>query len=177
MITITALKWVSPFAQGQVRDHRVRWVLNEVGWPYQVRLPTLWISRLPSIAQSSRSARSQFGGRRPATAVRDRRHPAQRCDTRAGRLLPPDDGDRALVVCCFFAALNSLEPPLANLAEVDFFIEDEELKSKRRPDVVAAVKGLSLAPPVVGVHLVDHHEDVLRVALEAPRPVHRSFAG
>jgi hypothetical protein len=31
MITITAFKWVPPFAQGQVRDHRVRWVLNEVG--------------------------------------------------------------------------------------------------------------------------------------------------
>jgi glutathione S-transferase len=38
MITITALKWVPPFAQGQVRDHRARWVLNEVGWPYDVRL-------------------------------------------------------------------------------------------------------------------------------------------
>ena len=38
MITITAFKWVPPFAQGQVRDHRVRWVLNEVGWSYEVRL-------------------------------------------------------------------------------------------------------------------------------------------
>ena len=38
MITITALKWVPPFAQGQVRDHRVRWILNEVGRPYEVRL-------------------------------------------------------------------------------------------------------------------------------------------
>lgn len=38
MITITALKWVPPFAQGNVRDHRARWVLNEVEWPYRVRL-------------------------------------------------------------------------------------------------------------------------------------------
>lgn len=38
MITVTAFKWVPPFAQGQVRDHRIRWVLNEVGWPYQVKL-------------------------------------------------------------------------------------------------------------------------------------------
>jgi glutathione S-transferase len=60
--------------------------------------------------------------------------------TRSGRLLPPDDGYRALVVCWLFAALNSLEPPLSNLAEVDFFIEDAELKSKRRPDVIAAVR-------------------------------------
>ena len=38
MITITAMKWAPPFAAGNVRDHRVRWVLNEVGWPYDVRL-------------------------------------------------------------------------------------------------------------------------------------------
>ena len=38
MITITAFKWLSPFAQGQVRDHRLRRVLNEVGRPYKVRL-------------------------------------------------------------------------------------------------------------------------------------------
>lgn len=37
-ITITALKWVPPFAQGQVRDHPARCVLNEVSWPYKVRL-------------------------------------------------------------------------------------------------------------------------------------------
>ena len=33
-----------PFAAGNVRDHRLRWILNEVGWPYEVRLvdaPTL----------------------------------------------------------------------------------------------------------------------------------------
>ncbi|RYE86495.1 MAG: glutathione S-transferase family protein, partial [Myxococcales bacterium] len=38
MITITALRWVPPFAQGNVRDLRVRWVLEETGLPYEVRL-------------------------------------------------------------------------------------------------------------------------------------------
>jgi len=38
MITITALKWVVPFAQGQVRDHRLPWILREVGWEYVVEL-------------------------------------------------------------------------------------------------------------------------------------------
>jgi glutathione S-transferase len=37
------------------------------------------------------------------------------------------------------AALNSIEPPFMNLAEVDFFIEDERKKAARRPDVVKAV--------------------------------------
>src|SRR5215217_1227328 len=38
MITISAFKWVPPFAQGQVRDLRVRWALEEAGLPYRARL-------------------------------------------------------------------------------------------------------------------------------------------
>src|SRR5215468_4190103 len=38
MITISAFRWVPPFARGQVRDLRVRWALEEAGLPYQVRL-------------------------------------------------------------------------------------------------------------------------------------------
>src|SRR2546428_9683055 len=38
MITISAFKWVPPFAQGQVRDLRVRWALEEAGLPYRTRL-------------------------------------------------------------------------------------------------------------------------------------------
>ncbi|WP_292076969.1 glutathione S-transferase N-terminal domain-containing protein, partial [Brevundimonas sp. UBA7838] len=38
MITVTAFKWVPPFAAGQVRDHRVRWILSEAGWAYEIRL-------------------------------------------------------------------------------------------------------------------------------------------
>ena len=33
---ITAFDWVPPFAEGQVRDLRVRWALEEVGQPYDV---------------------------------------------------------------------------------------------------------------------------------------------
>ncbi|CAM5783935.1 hypothetical protein [Rhizobacter fulvus] len=48
MLTVTAMKWAPPFAAGQVRDHRVRWILNEVGWSNDVRLvdaPTLQSAR------------------------------------------------------------------------------------------------------------------------------------
>lgn len=38
MITVTAFRWVPPFAQGQVRDLRVRWALEEAGLPYATRL-------------------------------------------------------------------------------------------------------------------------------------------
>jgi len=38
MITISAFKWVPEFAQGQVRDLRARWALEEAGLPYKARL-------------------------------------------------------------------------------------------------------------------------------------------
>jgi glutathione S-transferase len=37
-IRVTAFKWVPPFAQGLVRDLRVRWALEELALPYEVRL-------------------------------------------------------------------------------------------------------------------------------------------
>ena len=38
MITVSAFRWVPPFAQGYVRDLRVRWALEEAGLPYKERL-------------------------------------------------------------------------------------------------------------------------------------------
>jgi glutathione S-transferase len=38
MITLTTFKGVPPFAQGLVRDLRVRWALEEAGIPYHERL-------------------------------------------------------------------------------------------------------------------------------------------
>src|SRR5260370_7086370 len=38
MITLSAFRSVPPFAQGLVRDFRVRWALEEAGIPYQARL-------------------------------------------------------------------------------------------------------------------------------------------
>ena len=38
MITVSAFHWVPSFAQGQVRDLRVRWALEEAGLPYRSRL-------------------------------------------------------------------------------------------------------------------------------------------
>ena len=37
-IEITAFRWVPDFAQGVVRDLRVRWALEEAGLDYRVRL-------------------------------------------------------------------------------------------------------------------------------------------
>ena len=38
MISLTAFRWVPPFARGLVRDFRVRWAIEEAGIPYRERL-------------------------------------------------------------------------------------------------------------------------------------------
>lgn len=137
-ITVTAMKWAPGFAAGQVRDHRVRWILNEVGWPYQVRLvdaPTLAsaeyragqpFGQVPCLEEDGRPTLFETGA-----IVLD-------VATRAGKLIPPEGPERALVTSWVIAALNSIEPFLMNVAEVEYFTEDEAQRTARRPVVVEA---------------------------------------
>ena len=139
MITVTAMKWAPPFASGQVRDHRVRWILNEVDWPYQVRLvdaptmksPTYQASlqpfgQLPVLEEKGRAPMFESGAIVLDVAMR------------AGRCIG-DEGtsERAAAVQWVIAGLNSIEPFLFNVAEVEYFMKDEEVKAARRPVVVA----------------------------------------
>lgn len=137
MITITAMKWAPPFAAGSVRDHRARWILNEAGWPYKVRL--IDATDLASKAYRSKQPFGQVpymeeDGRptlfESGAIILD-------VATRANILLPKDENDRSLVNCWFIAALNSVEPFLMNVAEVEYFIEEKAQKEARRPAVVA----------------------------------------
>jgi glutathione S-transferase len=140
MITITAMKWAPPFAAGQVRDHRARWILNEVGWDYRVRLIDAPImasdeytakqpfAQVPYLEEEGRPTLFETGA-----VVLD-------VATRAGKLLPVDDGQRAAVIMWLFAALNSVEPFLANVSEVEYFIDDAIEQEHRRPRVIGAAK-------------------------------------
>jgi glutathione S-transferase len=136
MITITAMKWAPPFAAGMVRDHRARWILKEVGWPYEVRLidaPDLAsdayrhfqpFGQVPYMEEDGRPTLFESGA-----IVID-------VATRAGKLIPPEGDDRSLVLCWVIAALNSIEPFLMNVAEVEYFMEDDAQKAARRPAVL-----------------------------------------
>lgn len=138
MITVTAFKWVPPFAAGQVRDHRVRWMLNEIGWEYEIDLID------PTIQASSGYLAEQPFGQVPV--LREVGRPtlfesgAIVLDLagRSGKLWPADRDAQAQVRTWVIAALNSIEPYLSNVAEVDFFTDDETLRNLRRPRAVAA---------------------------------------
>jgi glutathione S-transferase len=151
MITVTAFKWVPPFAAGQVRDHRVRWILNEIGWDYEIDLidPTVQVSdaylaeqpfgQVPVLRETGRPALFESGA-----IVLD-------LAERSGKLWPADRDARALVRSWVIAALNSVEPYLSNVAEVDFFTDDETLKALRRPrGVTAATRRLGKLSAALG---------------------------
>jgi len=139
MITLSAFRWVPPFAQGIVRDVRVRWALEEAGYPYQERL-------IGPEDQASAGYRAlQPFGQVPAIEVGGLKlfesgaiviHIADRSEA----LMPLDPNARARTSAWVFAALNSVEPSIQNLAEIDLFRAQEAWVPLRRPQVVEAVQ-------------------------------------
>lgn len=134
MIEVSAFKWVPPFARGLVRDLRVRWALEEAGEPYRVRLIDFDDKETPAYR-----AQQPFG-QVPAyheggLSMFESGAIVLHIAARAPALLPaaPEARDRATT--WLFAALNSIEPPIQNLAEIDLFNADQEWARLRRPAV------------------------------------------
>jgi len=108
MITISAFKWVPEFAQGQVRDLRARWALEEAGLPYKSRLLELGIRTSRTIARFSLSVRCR-SLRRTTLCFRIRGHRAACRRTERGAAAQ-DASARARAMQWLVAALNSIEP-------------------------------------------------------------------
>jgi len=139
MITVTAFKWVPDFAQGLVRDFRVRWALEEAGLPYRSVLID------PEIQGSDAYRAKQPFGQVPVLEEDGHTlfesgaillHIARRSDT----LLPADEPARSRAIAWVFAALNSIEIVIQQLAEIDLFFPEEEWARQRRPGVEAMVR-------------------------------------
>ena len=135
---ITAFDWVPPFAQGQVRDLRVRWALEEVGQPYDV----LYLSQGEQ-KQAPHRGRQPFG-QVPTYEDSDVllfesgaivHHIAS---THVG-LLPADPAARARAVEWMFAALNTVEPPIMDYAICSIFEADKPWSKPRLPAVKARI--------------------------------------
>jgi glutathione S-transferase len=131
MIEVYAFKWVPPFARGLVRDLRVRWALEEAGLAYKPRL----IGREDQDSAEYRA--HQPFGQVPAYEEDGLQlfesgaivlHIAERTEA----LLPRDPAARARAVQWVFAALNSIEPHVQQIAMIDGFYKDEEWAKLRR---------------------------------------------
>ena len=139
MIILTAFRWVPPFAQGLVRDLRVRWALEEAGMPYREKLIG------PGDQASAAYRALQPFGQVPAIESGDLKlfesgaiviHVAEGSEA----LMPPDANGRARASAWIFAALNSVEPHVQNLAEIDLFNAGQSWAAARRPAAVEMVQ-------------------------------------
>jgi len=129
---VTAYRWVPGFAQGLVRDLRVRWALEEIGRPYRVRLldvtkprPEEYFSEQP------------FG---QVPAYRDEE--VQLFESGAilihlaiseERLLPFERAPRMRAIAWLIASLNSLEPAIFPLLMINVFNKGEPWTEGARP--------------------------------------------
>ena len=148
MIKVTAFSWVPPFAQGLVRDLRVRWALEEAGLGYEERLLG------PGEQVSPEYRRLQPFGEVPAYVEEEEEEEEGRerlelfesgaillhIAHRSEALMPADPAGRARASAWVFAALNSVEPHIQNLALIDLFYKDEEWAKLRRPGALEFVE-------------------------------------
>ncbi len=133
--TITALAASPDGGKGLARDTRVRWALEEVGQPYEVRLVSFGAMKEP--AHLALHPFGQIPTYEDGDLVLFETgsiifHIAQR---RAG-LLPVDANARARAITWMFAALSSVEPPILELANAKL-LEGDKPWSKERLSLVS----------------------------------------
>ncbi|MHB0769279.1 glutathione S-transferase family protein [Bradyrhizobium sp. 5.13L] len=132
MPTITAFENSPDRGRGQARDMRVRWALEEVGRPYDVRLVSF-----EAMKQPAHRALQPFG-QIPTYEDGDLAlfesgaivlHIAER---HAG-LLPIEPNARSRAIAWMFAALSTLEPPIVELDMAILVERDESWHAARLP--------------------------------------------
>jgi len=131
MTRVYAFNWVPPFAQGLVRDLRVRWALEEAGQPYEEVLidheekngaDYLALQPFGQVPAYEEDGLELF----ESGAI------VLRIAARSEALMPHDGPARAKAVQWVFAALNSIEPHVQQIALILGFYKDEEWAKLRR---------------------------------------------
>lgn len=136
---VTAFRWVPDFAAGLVRDLRIRWALEEIGRPYRVRLLDALNPRPAEYFHEQ-----PFG---QVPAYRDEQ--VQLFESGAilihlaieeERLLPFERNQRMRAIAWLIAALNSVEPMIFELINIDIFARGQDWTKERRPQVVEKIR-------------------------------------
>ncbi|APG03905.1 glutathione S-transferase [Luteibacter rhizovicinus DSM 16549] len=138
-ITITAFEHSPDGGKGLSRDTRVRWALEEVGQPYNVRPLSF-----EALKQSAHVCMNPFG-QIPTYEEGDL------CLFESGAivfhiaehyagLLPSDGNARARAIMWMFAALNSVEPSILEIVVVKFAEGDKPWSKERMPLVFDRIR-------------------------------------
>ena len=137
---VTAFRWVPDFAQGLVRDLRIRWALEEIERPYRVRLLDATSARPPEYFLEQ-----PFG---QVPAYRD--DEVQLFESGAilihlglqdERLLPTDQAERMRAIAWLIAALNSVEPAIFPLLMINVFNRGEAWTEEAKPKFLERLNG------------------------------------
>lgn len=137
MITVYGFKKVTPEVIGITRDLRVLWALEECGLAYQVH----GLDDFARDLQSSDYVRINPFGRVPAIdhdglILFESGAILAYLAEQSGRLMPTSVADRAHALQWAFAALDTVETPLTEIAAIDLFDADAEWAKLRRPALV-----------------------------------------
>src|ERR1700760_2032023 len=138
-ITITAFERSPDGGRGLARDTRVRWALEEVGQPYEVRLVPFRAMKEPAhlalhpFGQIPTYEEGELALFETGAIVF---HIAQH---HAG-LLPSDAKARARAITWMFAALSTVEPPILEFVTAKIFEADKPWAAQRTPLVADRVR-------------------------------------
>jgi glutathione S-transferase len=130
--TITAFAQPPDRGRGLARDLRVRWALDEVGQPYEVRLVSF-----SEMKQPAHLALHPFGQiptyQNGDLALFESGAIVYHIAERHAGLLPDDANARARAITWMFAALNTVEPPLVERGMATLLERDEPWYEQRQP--------------------------------------------
>src|SRR5215469_15242117 len=131
-VTITAFERSPDGGKGLARDTRVRWALEEVGLPYEVRLvsfqamkeaPHLSLHPFGQIPTYEEGELTLFETGSIVLHI---------AEQHAG-LLPIDSNARARAITWMFAAVNTVEPPILELVIAKIVEGDKPWAAERLP--------------------------------------------
>ncbi|MGY5805601.1 glutathione S-transferase family protein [Rhizobium hainanense] len=129
-ITITAFEKSPDRGRGLARDMRVRWALEEVGKPYEVRLLSFKAMKEPA-----HLALHPFGQiptyEEDGLALFESGSIIFHIAERHSGLLPDDAKARARAITWMFAALSTVEPPIIDRANARFQERDQTWYEQR----------------------------------------------
>jgi glutathione S-transferase len=131
-VTITAFERSPDGGKGLARDTRVRWALEEVGQPYEVRLVSFRAMKEPAhlaLHPFGQIPTYEEGGLALFETGAIVFHIAER---HTG-LLPDDPDARARAIAWMFAAVNTVEPPILELTTAKIHEGDKPWAGERLP--------------------------------------------
>jgi glutathione S-transferase len=138
-VIITAFERSPDGGKGLARDTRVRWALEEVGQPYDVRLVSFRALKAPA-----HLALNPFGQiptyEEDGLVLFETGSIVLHIAERHAGLLPDDANARARAITWMFAALNTIEPPILELANARLLERDKSWSEERLPLVADRVR-------------------------------------